>query len=123
MFKVVLYESKTGYSELANQLAYLKQRSHSEKDARIQLGQIKLCVSLLEINGTRMPLDIVKHIIGDIWELRPGKNRILFFYFKQNKEFVLLHMFVKKTQKTPKQEIKKAINEMNDYVSRKDANI
>lgn len=42
------------------------------------------------------------------------RNRILFFSYK-NDEFVLLHYFVKKTNKTPKREIEKAENEMNYY--------
>ncbi|MDZ5724784.1 type II toxin-antitoxin system RelE/ParE family toxin [Acetobacterium sp. K1/6] len=38
----------------------------------------------------------VKHIDGDIWELRPLADRIFFFYWKDN-TFVLLHYFHKKT--------------------------
>jgi phage-related protein len=47
-------------------------------------------------------------------ELRPGFNRVLYFYFENN-TFVLLHMFRKKTQKTPKTEMEKAHKECNDY--------
>ncbi|MDO5564964.1 MAG: type II toxin-antitoxin system RelE/ParE family toxin [Eubacteriales bacterium] len=59
--------------------------------------------------------DVAHQIDGDIWELIPGKNRI--FYFKDNK-FVLLHQFVKKTNKTPTREIEKAKNERDDYIKR-----
>ena len=45
------------------------------------------------------------------------RNRILYFYFENN-SFILLHMFKKKTNKTPKSEINKAINESNDYKKR-----
>ena len=118
MFKVVLYENESGYSELFQQLCNLEERARTIKDARIKLGQIKLCVDLLKLKETRLPSTILKHLDNDIWELRPGKNRILFFYNKQINEFVLLHMFVKKTQKTPKQEIEKAIREMKDCILR-----
>lgn len=42
-----------------------------------------------------------------IWELRPNQDRILFFSVNGN-EFVLLHQFLKKTQKTPTREITQA---------------
>ena len=50
--------------------------------------------------------------------IRPGNNRILYFYFENN-TFVLLHMFRKQTQKTPKSEIEKAIKECDDFKSRR----
>ena len=68
--------------------------------------------------GTRLPVNITKHLQGEIWELRPGNNRILYFYFESN-TFVLLHMFRKQTQKTPKSEIEKAIKECDDFKSRR----
>ncbi|MFR7375397.1 MAG: type II toxin-antitoxin system RelE/ParE family toxin [Roseburia faecis] len=57
-------------------------------------------IQLLEDNGTRLNENITKHLDDDIWELRPGNNRVLYFYFK-NDTFVLLHQFRKKTQKLP----------------------
>ncbi len=66
-----------------------------------------------------MPTDIVKHLDDDIWELRPGFNRVFFFYH-ENDTYVLLHRFRKKTQKTPRREIDKAIKEREDYIIRKE---
>ena len=117
MFDVVFYEDESGYSELYEQLQELVKYSESNKDARIQLKQITLHIELLKNQGAKLPNNITKFLKDDIWELRPGHNRILYFYFKDYK-FVLLHMFRKKTQKTPKQEIEKAKREMNDYKSR-----
>ena len=51
-------------------------------------------------------------------ELRPGNNRVLFFYHKDD-TYVLLHQFRKKTQKTPRREIDKAMIERDDWKSRK----
>ena len=68
-----------------------------------------------------MPTDIVKHLDDDIWELRPGFNRVFFFYH-ENDTYVLLHHFRKKTQKTPRREIDKAIKEREDYITRKEKN-
>ena len=118
MFNVVFYEDEYGHSELNDELLMLSSKSLSSKDARIQFNQIVYCIELLKKHGTRLPDKITKHIQDDIWELRPGNNRVLYFYFDHN-TFVLLHMFRKKTQKTPKQEIKKAQKECNDYKTRK----
>ena len=40
----------------------------------------------------------MKYIEDGIWELRPGNNRVLYFFFK-DKTFILLHQFRKKNSK------------------------
>lgn len=114
MFNVIIYKSKDGESELENELKRLARQSTTNKNARIQLNQISYCVELLKRNGTNLPSVITKHIKEDIWELRPGNNRVLYFFFENN-TYVLLHMFRKKTQKTPTKEIQKAIKERDDF--------
>ncbi len=114
MFNVLFYEDKNGRSELDDQLMELARKSNSNKNARIQFKQIMLYVELLRKNGTGLPTKIAKHLVDDIWELRPGDNRVLYFYYKNN-TFVLLHMFRKRTQKTPKAEIEKAKREIMDF--------
>lgn len=47
----------------------------------------------------------------------PNIYRIFYFTFVDRK-FVLLHGFTKKTEKTPRREIKIAENRMNDYIRR-----
>ena len=54
---------------------------------------------------------------GDIRELRPLRDRILFAGVVDGK-YVLLHQFMKKTQKTSIREIKKAKNEWKDFMER-----
>lgn len=117
MYEVIFYEDINGKSELYDELMNLARLSRTNKDARIQLKQITYCIDLLKNNGTKLPEKVSKHLKNDIYELRPGKNRIIYFYFRDN-EYVLLHMFKKKTQKTPKGEIEKAERERNDYVER-----
>ena len=53
----------------------------------------------------------------EIWELRPLRDRILFVAWLDG-SFVLLHPFVKKTQKTPRGEIEKAKRELQDLKER-----
>ena len=59
----------------------------------------------------------IKHLDGDIWELRPLRDRILFVAWSNGK-FILLHHFMKKTQKTPAREIEKAKRELADLIER-----
>lgn len=54
---------------------------------------------------------------GDIWELRPLKNRILFAFWHKD-TFILLHQFEKKTPKTPKRELEKAKINYFDFLER-----
>ena len=63
----------------------------------------------------------IRRIRNCLWEMRPQRNRILFFYYKSD-EFVILHDFIKKTNKTPKNEIDKAISEMNYYIKWRETN-
>lgn len=63
--------------------------------------------------------NIAKYLEDGIWELRPGNNRIFYFFFQEN-TFVLLHQFRKKSQKTPKHEIERAKRERDDYLFRKE---
>ena len=120
MYKIEFYEKSDGTSDLWDFLEKLRQKAQTNKDARIQLKQIRLHIQLLQENGTRLPNSITKHLIEDIWELRPGNNRVLYFYHKED-TFVLLHHFRKKTQKTPMSELEKAKRERNDYIARKES--
>lgn len=119
MYTVEFYEDSNGKSELWDFLEELRIKSKSSKDARIQYKQISLYIQLLQDNGTRLNENITKHLDDGIWELRPGNNRVLYFFY-DNDTFVLLHQFRKKTQKTPRREIEKAKYERYDYISRKE---
>ncbi|MBR5506919.1 MAG: type II toxin-antitoxin system RelE/ParE family toxin [Clostridia bacterium] len=122
MYTVEFYENANGESELWNFLEELRKKSSTNKDARIQYKQISLYIQLLQDNGTRLQDNITKHIDDGIWELRPGNNRVFYFFFKGD-TFVLLHHFKKKTQKTPRREIEKAKSERKDYLLRKGNNL
>lgn len=119
MYNIEFYEDANGHSQVWNFLEDLRIKAQTIKDARIQYKQLSLYIQLLADNGTQLNENITKHLEDDIWELRPGNNRVLYFYFKDN-TFVLLHQFRKKTQKTPRREIEKAKTERNDYLSRKE---
>lgn len=118
MFNIEFYSDSNGVSELWDFLNDLKKRALTSKDARVQHKQIVQYIQLLEDHGTRLGENIAKHLDEDIWELRPGNNRVLFFYYKDN-TFVLLHHFRKKTKKTPKREISRAKFERDDWIRRR----
>ncbi|MCP5103227.1 MAG: type II toxin-antitoxin system RelE/ParE family toxin [bacterium] len=71
----------------------------------------------------RIPVTYFKKLKNgdDIWECRIqfGSNIYrLFCFFANDSIIVLTHGLIKKTQKTPKNEIKKAIKYKNDYMRR-----
>lgn len=119
MYTVEFYETRDGQCPVWEFLEDLRIKSASNKDARIQHKQASLYIELLQQNGTRLNDNITKHLEDGIWELRPGNNRV-FYFFYENNTFVLLHQFRKKSQKTPKREIEKAKSERIDYLSRKE---
>ena len=82
MYNIEFYEDSNDRSELWEFLEPLRVKAATNKDARIQYKQISLYIQLLEDNGTRLNENITKHLDDDIWELRPGNNRVLYFYFK-----------------------------------------
>ena len=117
-FDVSFYEDKNGKSETWDFIDNLRIKAQKSKDARIQYKQIVFYLELLEQHGTNLPSTYTKHIEEDIWELRPGNNRIFYFY-SDEKSFVLLHSFRKKPPKPPRRQIEKAKSERNDYISRR----
>lgn len=79
-YNIIFYEKSNGKSEVWDFLETLRKKAFSNKDARIQYKQITLYIELLHNNGTSLPENITKHIEENIWELRPGKNRVFYFY-------------------------------------------
>jgi len=117
MYEVEFYRDKNGKSEIVEYLDELRAKGATSKNERVNCDKILAYIIALQQYGTRIGQPTVKHIDGDIWELRPINNRIFFFYWKDNK-FVLLHHFIKKTNKTPLREIEQARSRMKDFIER-----
>ncbi|MBQ7220257.1 MAG: type II toxin-antitoxin system RelE/ParE family toxin [Synergistaceae bacterium] len=117
MYRIDFYKDKNGVSEVQDFIDELRRKRSTNKDARIQYEQVIHYIELLMDNGTNQSTKITKQIDGDIWELRPGHNRVLYFCYLDDM-FVMLHHFRKKTDKTPKREIVRAKAERDDYVRR-----
>ena len=120
MFEIIFYEDENENSEILDYLDDLQARSETDKNARINREKILTYLEALRQYGTRIGKPVVKHIDGKIWELRPLSNRIFFFYWEDN-NFVLLHHFVKKSQKTPEKELNKARKKLKSFLERNDS--
>ena len=101
MYTVEFYKDANDRCEIGEYFAELAEKAKTDKNARINMNKIAEYILLLKRNGTRIGYPVVRPIEGDVWELRPLKNRIFFFYWKENK-FVLLSHYMKKSQKAPK---------------------
>jgi phage-related protein len=117
LFDVEFYEKADGSSQVRDFIDDLQEKSATSKDARMRLKKTVTYIDALAQYGSRVGYPTVKHLVDDIWELRPLDDRILYFFAKGN-TYVLLHTFVKKTQQTPPAEIEQAKREMKDYLER-----
>ncbi len=115
MYAIHFYSDRSGNEPVPDYLRELSERS--DKDSRIKLNKIRDYVKALARYGTQVGEPYVKHLDGQIWKLCPIRDRILFVAWHEGGS-VLLHTFVKKTQKTPAREISKAKRELADMVER-----
>ena len=115
VYEIIFYRDRKGKEPV---LEYIKELdSRKDKDSRIKLQKIHDYVKYLQIEGKQAGEPYVKHLDGDIWELRPIRDRILFAAW-DGSSFILLHHFMKKTQKTPQREIDQAKRNLADYKER-----
>ena len=114
MYDIIFYENKEGFSDVVSYIKELERMSNSSKERRVNFNKIVAYFDLLEEMGTRIGEPVTKFLGGEIWELRPLKNRFLYAYYKENK-FIILHHFIKKTQKTPRKELEIAKRRLKEY--------
>ena len=110
-YKVSFYKDNNGKSSI---LEYIKRLSEKER------SKIYKYVEFLREHQGVLDEPYSKHIRGKIRELRVdfGKNRHRIFYFTfVGKNIIILHAFLKKTQKTPISEVKKAENMYHNIIN------
>ena len=111
-FEVVLYEKENGECPVEEFITSL--------DMKMQAKMIGL-LELLEEKGNQLREPYSKSIDDGIFELRckVGNNitRILYFFYYEGK-ITLTNGFLKKTQKTPTEEIKLANERRSDFKER-----
>lgn len=116
MYPIGFYRDRNGNAPVLEFVKSLEKGNG--KDSRINLSKVRDYIKVLSIHGTRAGEPYVKHLEGPIWELRPLRNRILFVAMDED-GIILLHPFLKTTQKTPRREIEKAMREYQDILERK----
>ena len=84
-------------------------------------------IDLLGKHGNALGEPYVKSLKGkenkELYELRvkfSNDNARIFYFTVKNQKYILLHGFIKKSMKTPKRELERARNYMQDYVRRSD---
>jgi phage-related protein len=119
VYRIKIFKDAQGNQPIKEYLNALA--ASSDKDSRIKLNKIDYYFQTLREYGTHAGEPFVKHIDGDIWELRPLRDRFFFFSW-QGDTFIMLHHFIKKTQKTPAKELEQAKRNLKDFLERSTTN-
>ena len=111
-FTVIFYEDITGDKPVENFLLSL--------DIKMRAKLIGI-LQILQEKGNQLREPYSKHQEDGIFEIR-GKvgsdiTRVLYFFYLDGK-IILTNGFIKKTQKTPRKEIKLAKLRRQDYIER-----
>jgi len=113
-YEVKFYADSKGYSQVFDYIESLKDKERAKV--------LKYIEFLREHDGV-LDEPYSKHIVGKIRELRidfsTSRHRVFYFAFI-NKNIILLSAFLKKTQKTPIKEIRRAENIYDDVLRRKE---
>lgn len=115
LYQIHFYRDPHGREPVLDYMRSLADRH--DKDSRIKLAKINDYIEALHINGTQLGEPYVKHLGDGLWELRPLRDRILFVAWNGD-GYILLHQFMKTTQRTPRREIAKARREIADLRKR-----
>lgn len=115
-FEVEFYENANGEQPVKEFLQGLDPKMRAK---------MMLMISVLQDNGYELREPYSKHLSEGIFELRAkvgsDLTRVLYFFYV-DRHIILTNGFVKKTQKTPPAEIKKAKDARAEYLRRKERN-
>jgi phage-related protein len=114
LYDILFYRDARGKEPVKDFIATLGTKR--DKNSQVNYNKIVAYMRILQSKGITAGLPTMRRLEGDIWELRPMDNRILFVTWN-GEAFVLLHHFLKKTQKTPQREIdtaKRRLKEIRD---------
>lgn len=85
-------------------------------DSKTAAKTIRL-IELLNEFGSYLRMPFTKKVDNRIWELRvEGKVSLRILYTKIGKKYILIHGFVKKTNKIPKKELKIAFAKIKKLI-------
>lgn len=78
-------------------------------------------IEQLRIRNVRAREPLVRHLEGDLWELREESSTNIYrllYVFASGRRIVFLHGFQKRTQKTPRREIEAATHRLDRFLAR-----
>ena len=107
VLKVAFYRSEAGNEPVREWLKDL------HRDDKRQIGEDIKTAQL----GWPLGMPLIKKIDKDLWEVRTrladGIARV--FFTVDGEHMILLHGFIKKSQKTPQNELKTALSRLGTY--------
>lgn len=115
MYTIRFYKDRRGRKPVQKYIRNLSAKNDIQSQQTLK--KIHKYLNVLALQGTMAGLPYVRHIEGEIWELRPARERILFVACLDEQIF-LLHNFTKTTQKTPRREIETAKRRLKDLKER-----
>ncbi len=119
MYEIEFYGDSSGKNEVYEYIQKL--HLDTTKESRLKLKKIYVYFELLSEHGLNLNMPYMRKLTKNIWELRPLSDRILFATWHNNK-FVILSVFCKQSQKTPRYEIERAERYFKDFKERSGAN-
>lgn len=111
---VITYETASGRDYIYDFLETLKQDKPKLRAKFIR------AIEILEEFGIKTTEPVSKKLESGIFEVKAtvGKDTARILYFFHNDKIILTHGFIKKTQKTPRSEIEKALKYRQEYILR-----
>jgi len=114
MYEVHMYKTKRGDSPVKDFLGGLQIKVRAKVDKWIEY---------LKIHGHNLPRPYADYLRDKIYELRISHGKLeirLLYFFWNNNIIIVTNGFFKKIRETDPKEIDKAINYMNDFISRQE---
>lgn len=81
---------------------------------KIDNSRVVHIIELFKQYGFGLPERYLKKLMTNLWELRRGRWRLLFGM--TGEDSVIVNVFLKQTQKTPKREIDLAMQRLKEYI-------
>ena len=107
-WNVLYFQTKNGYQPVKEFI--------DSQDIKTQT-RIVQSSNLLKVNGPFLKPPFIKKLQGKLYELRiQGQSSIRIFYTIKGNNYFLLHVFKKKSQKTPTKELQTALDRMRKII-------
>jgi len=117
VFSVYALEKDDGSCDIADLLDI--NNSNNKEDGSLRAAMVRRIRGLAK--GNLLISNVHHSIDKDIRQISSGKYRLLYFYDAERR-IICTHYFVKKTDKTPSRDIKKAREHRDNYLRAKREN-